>query len=128
MVVTELWSTLRDSNNTQLRDSAATIQEAFEFLVAEQQQQHVTTLAIMECKSGIAEVGLLTPSAIVGVGGPLPAFDPTTQQIIGLSETKVRWGDVGAEPKNVIIPYVSVNIEVHHDELTCCLSDLGSTL
>ena len=102
--VTELWTLLRDSDNSKIRDSADAIEAAFHAIVDNYDKQKVTTLAILEGKSDIAELDLLSPSAVVGVGGPLPAFDPATQRIIGLSETKVRMGDPGQEQENRIVP------------------------
>ena len=103
MVVTEFWSVLRNSNNAELRDSADAIEDAFNAIVSQQQQEQ-SALVILEGDSDLTEFGFLTPSATVGVGGPLPSFDPATQNVIGLSETKVRWGHVGIQPKSVIIP------------------------
>ncbi|KAH9935270.1 hypothetical protein B0H21DRAFT_759297 [Amylocystis lapponica] len=106
---TELWTILMNTNNSDLRDSAGSIRDAFNGIVAHHQQAQTSTLVIFEIESGWAELGILTPSAIVGIGGPQPAFDPSTERILGLSETKIRWGKEGDEKKNVIIPIYVVN-------------------
>ncbi|THU80324.1 hypothetical protein K435DRAFT_874504 [Dendrothele bispora CBS 962.96] len=107
--VTGLWSVLRDSNNSQLRQSANEIEKAFQAIIENQAKTPVTSLVILEAESGVAELGLLTPGASIGVGGPMPNFDPTTQNVIGLSETRVRVGESGASRKSRIVPFYIVN-------------------
>lgn len=101
MGATEIWYVLQDSDDKTLREGAGPLEEAFKYIMKQSQPQ--TTLVILESKSNIAELGILTPSATVGVGGPLPNFDPTTQNIIGLSETKVHWGEQ-VKAQKVVIP------------------------
>ena len=101
--VTELWTLLRDSEDSKVRDSADAIEAAFHAIVDNYEKQRVTTLVILEGESDFAELDLLSPSAVVGVGGPMPTFDPATQSVIGLSETKVRVGDPGQEQKNRVV-------------------------
>ncbi|KAL0570710.1 hypothetical protein V5O48_011244 [Marasmius crinis-equi] len=109
--VIPLWSLLRDSEDSQVREAADSIEAAFKMIVGglEKKQHGVTTLVILECDSGVAEFGLLTPGAIVGVGGPLPTFDPTTQKVIGLSATKVRVGDTGEAQKDRLAAFYIIN-------------------
>lgn len=102
----ELWNLLRDSDVSELRDSADSLQAAFNAIVAQQKRSIITTLVVLEGKTGVAELDLLTPGATIGVGGPLPAFDPTTQDVIGLSSTKIRVGKAHSPPVNRIVPYV----------------------
>ena len=101
MKATEIWYILRDADEKALRDGARALEDAFKYITNQSQPQ--TALVILESKSNAAELGILTPSAGVGVGGPLPAFDPTTQNIIGLSETKVHWGNQ-VKAQKVVIP------------------------
>ncbi|KAK7444052.1 hypothetical protein VKT23_015449 [Stygiomarasmius scandens] len=109
IAVREFWSVLRDSDNSQLRQYADDIEKAFQAIIENQEKNRVTSLVVLEAESGVAELGLLTPGAIVGVGGPLPSFNPATQNIIGLSETKVRVGEAGTQAKSRIVPFYVVN-------------------
>lgn len=106
ITATELWNLLRDSDVAVLRDSADSLQAAFNAIVAQRKRSIITTLVVLESKTGVAELNLLTPSAIIGVGGPLPAFDPTTQDVIGLSATRIRVGKAHSPPVTRIVPYV----------------------
>ncbi|KAF7430289.1 hypothetical protein PC9H_005993 [Pleurotus ostreatus] len=105
----ELWNLLRDSDVSELRDSADSLQAAFNAIVAQQKRSIITTLVVLEGKTGVAELDLLTPGATIGVGGPLPAFDPTTQDVIGLSSTKIRVGKAHSPPVTRIVPFYIVN-------------------
>ncbi|KAL4260499.1 MACPF domain-containing protein [Pleurotus pulmonarius] len=105
----ELWNLLRDSDVAALRDSADSLQAAFNAIVAQQKRSTITTLVVLEGKTGVAELDLLTPGATVGVGGPLPAFDPTTQDVIGLSATKIRVGKPLSPPVTRVVPFYIVN-------------------
>ncbi|KAK1219936.1 hypothetical protein PQX77_017330 [Marasmius sp. AFHP31] len=109
--VTELWTILRGSTNSKIRDVATPVQEAFKAIVgrSEKECRSVTTLVVFTCDSGSAELGLLSPGTIVGVGGPLPAFDPTTQNVIGLSENKIRLGNSGERRKERVTVFYIVN-------------------
>ena len=102
MRVTELWNLFRDTNSAVLRDSADSVEEAFKALTSQLNVQQTSTLVILEADSDLAEFGLLVPSSIVGVGGPLPNVDPAGPSPLGLSQTKVHWGSV--EGRSVIIP------------------------
>ncbi|KAL0072622.1 hypothetical protein AAF712_000385 [Marasmius tenuissimus] len=109
--VLPLWSLLRDSEDGKVRDAADNIEAAFKAIVEEnEKKQHgVVTLVILKSESGVAEFGLSTPGSIVGVGGPLPTYDPTTQKVIGLSETKVRVGQSGEAQKERLAAFYIVN-------------------
>ncbi|KAK1230927.1 hypothetical protein PQX77_005958 [Marasmius sp. AFHP31] len=109
--VLPLWSLLRDSDDGKVRDAADNIEAAFKAIVEEDEKKlhGVVTLVILKSESGVAEFGLSTPGSIVGVGGPLPTYDPTTQKVIGLSETKVRVGNSGEAQKERLMAFYIVN-------------------
>ena len=102
MRVTELWNLFRDTNSAVLQDSADSVEEAFKAITSQLNVQQTSTLVILEADSDLAEFGLLVPSSVVGVGGPLPNVDPAGPSPLGLSQTKVHWGSV--EGRSVIIP------------------------
>ncbi|KAG7091267.1 hypothetical protein E1B28_010317 [Marasmius oreades] len=107
--MTELWAVLQELNDSEIQEFADSVEAAFKSIVEQLEENRVTSLVILECDSGVAEFGLSTPGAIIGVGGPLPRFDPTTQNVIGLSETKVRVGEAGQKNRDHSAAFYIVN-------------------
>jgi hypothetical protein len=101
--VIELWDLMRDSDDSRLHDYADRVEEAFKAVQSKRSGEKVSTLVIFECDTEAGEIGMLSPGAIIGVGGPLPTFDPTARSVLGLSETKIRWGKSGGK-KHAVIP------------------------
>ncbi|KAL0072606.1 hypothetical protein AAF712_000369 [Marasmius tenuissimus] len=128
--VLPLWSLLRDSEDDKVRGAADNIEAAFKAIVKENEkkQRSVSTLIILKSESGVAEFGLSTPGSIVGVGGPIPTYDPTTQKVIGLSETKVRVGKHGEAQKERLAAFYVVNDGTPIDFTLSCDTGNASVL
>ncbi|KAJ8091622.1 hypothetical protein PM082_020856 [Marasmius tenuissimus] len=109
--VLPLWSLFRDSEDKKVQNAAGNVEAAFKAIIAdnEKNRRAVATLIVLKSRSRVAEFGLSTPGSIAGVGGSLPAYDPRTQKVIGLSETKIRFGQSGEAQKELLAAFYIVN-------------------